>query len=247
MKRFFLFGFLLASCGIKANPEVLKEPEVLVKRIGERVYVKSLSGEIRIKGFEKLEDYWIKDEREAFCFLVERIGGKSKKFCVEKALEEKPTIELSEDKESVKLTAKGFESYRLYPVKGGKVLLEGGVDLKGEIKLERSYWERCYALTGIEGLRESSFIDFCIKPKEPPPVEEVKNLQIRVGKEKLYLVWFYDKDYKEFIIYKEGKEIGRTVGFSFEVPIPEKGSTFTIKVISPLGFESEGESINYKP
>ncbi|MFN3871322.1 MAG: hypothetical protein ACK4MW_07575, partial [Aquificaceae bacterium] len=146
-----------------------------------------------------------------------------------------------------KLVAKGFEGYRLYPLKDGKPLLEPGIGFKGEINLERGYWERCYALTGVEGLRESPFVDFCVRPKEPPPIEEVKGLQIRVGEKRLYIVWFYDRDYREFVIYQNGKEIGRTVGFSFEVPIPERESTFTVRVINSLGFESKGISVDYKP
>lgn len=69
MKRLLLLAFPLAGCGIKANPEVLKSPEVDVKRIGQKVYVKSLSGEIRVKGFERYGDYWVKEAERAFCFL----------------------------------------------------------------------------------------------------------------------------------------------------------------------------------
>ncbi|MFN7065518.1 MAG: hypothetical protein ACK4OF_05170 [Aquificaceae bacterium] len=247
MKRLFLLGLFLVGCGIKANPQVLKEPEVTVKRIGDRVYVKSLSGEIKIRDFEKLGDYWIKRDSSNFCFLVERIGGKSKRFCVDRSLEDMPSIKLLEEEDHAKLIAYGFEEYRLYSMRGGLVLLESPTVFKAVINLQRDYWERCYALTGLREGKETEFLSFCIKPKEPPPVEDVKNPQIRLGDKRLYLVWFYEGEYREFVVYKDGKEAGRTVGFAFELPIPEGDSIYTIKVINPLGFESKGISIDYRP
>ncbi|MEN3027672.1 MAG: hypothetical protein ABDH29_00235 [Aquificaceae bacterium] len=243
---FSLFLFL-SGCGIKASPEVLKPPEVEIRRIGDWVYVRSLSGEIRLKDFEKVGSYWRKERREAFCFHVERVGGKSGRFCLGPAMEKKASLQILEENGSVKVTASGFEAYRLYPVKEGLIQLEEGKSFGGVLSLERDYRERCYLLTGLEGSAESPPVGFCVKPKEPPPVEEVEKLEIREGKEKLYLVWSYPKDYREFVLYSEEKEIGRTVGFSFEVPKPEGRRTFRVKVISPLGFESKGLEISYSP
>ncbi len=71
----------LASCGIKAKPEPLPRPQVDIKRVGHLVLVKSLEGDVRVKGFEREGLYWVKREQEAFCFVVERVGGKGKR-CV---------------------------------------------------------------------------------------------------------------------------------------------------------------------
>ncbi len=240
----FLFS---AGCGIKAKPEVLKGPEVAIKRIGDKVYVKSLSGEIRVKGFEKVGDYWIKENKEAFCFVVERVGGKPNKFCVERAIEERPYLKVEEEKDFVRLMLLGFEAYRLYPLKEKSIDLEEGKDFKNSLRLERDYWERCYAITGIKGILESQPVELCVKPKPPPVVKEVEKLEVRTGENKLYLVWFYKENYKEFVIYERGKEIGRTTGFAFEIPLPKDKTSFTVKAISPLGFESKGVSVDYNP
>lgn len=246
-KSLFILLVFLSSCGIKANPEVLKEPEVVVRRIGDKVYVKSLSGDIRVKGFERVNGYWVKEDPEAFCFFVERLKGKGKKFCVGKAIQEEPTLKFLEEEEHVKVLTYGFESYRLYDIKEGLLLLESYVEFKDVKDIERDYWERCYAITGIRDTWESPPVSFCIKPKKAPHIEDVKNLEIRIGIEKLYLVWFYDGDYREFVVYMDGKEVGRTVGFSFELPIPKEKAIFTVKVIGPLGFESKGSRVIYNP
>lgn len=246
-KAFFSLLLFLSACGIKANPEVLKEPEVVVKRIGDKVYVKSLSGDIKIKDFEREGEYWIKERSEAFCFFIERVGGKGKKYCVGKSLQEKPALEILEKEEYVRLLAYGFENYKLYSIKDGILLLESGEEFKNTKEIKRDYWERCYAVTGIKNSSESAFVNFCVKPKKAPPVEDVKRLEIRQSQEKLYLVWFYDKEYREFVVYMNGEEIGRTVGFVFEMPIPKEKVIFTVKVIGPLGFESGGISVVYNP
>ncbi len=247
MKRLLPITFLIAGCGIKAKPEVLKDPEVEIKRIGKRVYVRSLSGEVRIKGFEREGDYWVKEEEKPFCFVVERIEEASKKFCLDGALREEPSLKLVEEEGFVKLYPSGFEAYRLYELKNGSILLETSKTFREAIRLEKDYWERCYALTGIKGGVESEPLKFCIKPKPPPPVPEVEKLELRVGKHSIYLVWFYKGEYREFVVYKDRKEIGRTTGFSFETEPPKVKTTFTVKVVSPLGFESKGISVDYNP
>ncbi len=246
MKRLIPFLFLLAGCGIKANPEVLKAPEVEIRRIGQKVYVRSLSGEVQIKGFERQGDYWVKEEEGPFCFVVERIGESSKKFCVAGALEEKPSLKIEEG-EVIEVYASNFEAYRLYNLRDSSLSLESAKTFRESIKLERDYWERCYAITGIRGNVESQPVEFCVKPKPPPTVSEVDGLEVREGRQALYLVWFYGQDYREFIIYRDGKEIGRTTGFAFETEIPKEKTTFTVKVVSPLGFESKGRSVYYSP
>ncbi len=247
MKRLIPFFFLLASCGIKANPEVLKVPEIEVRRIGQKVYVKSLSGEVRIDGFERQGDYWVREEERPFCFVVERIGEGSKKLCVVGALEEKPSLKISEGEAHIEVYASNFEAYRLYNLIDSSLSLENAKIYRESIQLERDYWERCYAITGIKESVESQPVEFCVKPKPPPTVPEVDGLEVREGKQALYLVWSYGQDYREFVIYRDGKEIGRTSGFAFETELPKGKTTFTVRAVSPLGFESKGRSVDYSP
>ncbi len=248
MKRFLPILLFASGCGIKANPQVLKDPEVEIKRLGEEVYVKSLSGEIRVRGFERQGDYWVKKEKEPFCFVVERLGEASRKLCVNRALEEKPSLRFLEGVDHIELVPSGFDVYRVYSIgEDGSLVLDSFKTFKQAITLQRDYWERCYALTGVRDGEESSPVSFCIKPKPPPPIPEVDGLEIRVGKDNLYLVWFYEDNYREFVIYKNGKIIGRTTGYAFETEIPKEKATFTVRVVSPLGFESKGVSVYYSP
>ncbi|MCX8164644.1 MAG: hypothetical protein N3D14_04545 [Aquificaceae bacterium] len=246
MRWFALFFLLLASCGIKANPEVLKAPDVEIKRMGNKVYVRSLSGEIRVKDFERLGVYWVKERSDNFCFNVERVGGRHQRFCVGSALDKIPYFKLQEEGGFVKLLPDGFELYRLYPIKDDMPVLEEGKIFRGSLNLERTYWKVCYFLTGVDGVLESQPLKLCIKPMPPPPIAEVKNLEIREGEDRLYLVWFYQEEYREFVVYKNGKELGRTTGFSFELK-ERVQALYTVKVISPLGFESKGTSVHYSP
>lgn len=247
MKKALLSTLLLTSCGIKANPEVLKPPEVQVKRIGKVVYVRSLSGEIRVNDFQKRGPYWVKEEEKGFCFSVQRIGGKTKQFCVEGLVAGEPQLTLEEREDSVTLTAQGFEKYALYPTREGEMLFVQRKEFLSQVRIDRDYWKRCYAVTGLERLSESVPVHFCLEPKPPPPIEEVKNLEVRVGKEKLYLVWSYDADYSEFVILIDNFEVGRTKGLSFELPMLREGSQVIVKVVSPMGFESRGASVVYSP
>lgn len=247
MKKLMPLALLLAGCGIRANPQVLKHPEVEIRRIGEKVYVKSLSGEIRVRGFERQGNYWVRVEGNPFCFTVERLGEGSRRFCVEQAREERPSIRLVEEESHVAVIPSGFESYRLYALREGSLLLETVRTVGEHARLERDYWERCYALTGLRGNVESRPVEFCIKPKPPPTVPEVEGLELRRGRHALYLLWFYEHHYREFVIYRDGKEVGRTGGFAFETGLPEGRATFTIKVVSPAGFESKGRTVDYSP
>ncbi|MCX8075431.1 MAG: hypothetical protein N3C57_00215 [Aquificaceae bacterium] len=247
MRKLFLLLSLLAGCGIKSNPKVLEYPVVDIKRIGERVYVKSLSGDIRIKGFERLGNYWIKDNPEGFCFLVERIGERSKNFCVEPSTSIVPSFELLEKDEKVIVLPSGFESYYLYPVKDNAIVVEEGKAFIDSVVIQRDYWQRCYAVAGISGSIQSKAVGLCVKPKPPPRVADVKSLEIREGSRSIYALWSYDEDYREFVVYVDYKEVGRTKGFAFELPKPEKKVVISVKVINPMGFESEGYFVDYSP
>jgi len=237
----------LASCGIKAKPEPLPRPQVDIKRVGHLVLVKSLEGDVRVKGFEREGLYWVKREQKAFCFVVERVGGKGEKVCVKEGLKEKPSYRLVEEGAVVKIYPSGFTTYYLYPEEGGKPAWEKGKKFYQSLEVEREYVQRCYFLTGVKEGVESEPAELCIKPKPPPYVAPVERLELRLGELSLYLVWFYEKPYREFLVYENGRLLGSTTGFSYEVKKPSKPTTYEVRVVSPEGFESQGVQIFYNP
>lgn len=238
---------LLFSCGIKANPEPLPKPEVQIWRVGEYVYVYSLSGNVEVKGFQKEDNYWYIKRGDAFCFDVQRVEGKRGKFCVQEAIKEKPSVRFIEEVDRLGLFPQGFQSYMLYPVEDGKVKVQKGRAIKEPIELQRDYFRRCYALAGVKGNLQSEPVNFCIEPKPPPSIAEVQRLELRFGERRAYLLWSYVEEYREFLIFKNGKLLGSTVGFAYEIDPPSRGDTFTVKVVHPLGFQSSGTSLTYSP
>lgn len=249
MLYLFLFPLLLLSCGVKTNPQPLPEPVVEVKRIGSKVYVRSLQGEIQVEGFEKSGEWFVKEQSSSFCFKVKRLGGRTEKFCVKRALETKPAVYVREDQESVLIIAEGFPSYRLYPVLDGSVRLSEGMEFKGEYKISKDYYKRCYAITGVVEGQESQPYKFCIASKPAPPIKDVQRLEYQEVSGKIYIFWSYTPDelFSEFIVYKNGKKVGSTEAYMYEDNLPEEKTTYTVKVRNKLGFESPGVSITYSP
>ncbi|ADO45968.1 conserved hypothetical protein [Hydrogenobacter thermophilus TK-6] len=249
MLYLLLFFLALSSCGIKANPKPLPEPSVEIRRIGERLYVRSLQGDVQVEGFEKLDGWFVKESRHALCFQVRRIGGKSAKFCAGKPVESKPTVKLKEDTQSVLVIASGFPSYRLYALSEGRLNLPQVAQFKEEYRINKDYFERCYALTGRVDIRESEPYTFCVRAKEAPPLKDVERLEYQVVEGKIYLFWSYTPDelFKEFVIYRNGKQVGSTSSYIYEDTLPEKETTYTVKVRNKLNLESGGVSITYSP
>lgn len=237
----------LASCGIKANPEPLPKPKVEIKRVGKLVLVASLEGNIKVRGFEQQGPYWIKEEEKAFCFLVERVEGKKEKVCVKEAIKEKPNYKLVEEGNKVKIYASGFNSYYLYPQEEGMPAWNKGEKFYHSVEVEKGYTEKCYFLTGVREGVESEPARLCIGAKPPPYVEPVEKLELRLGEYKAYLLWYYEKPFKEFLVYQNGRLLGSTTGFSYELEKPSKPTTYEVKVINPEGFESQGVKLFYNP
>ncbi|MEZ0361813.1 MAG: hypothetical protein ABWK04_07995 [Hydrogenobacter sp.] len=246
---YLLVLLILSSCGIKANPEPLPEPLVEIRRLGDNVYVRSLQGNIQVEGFEKLDGWFMKEDKEAFCFIVRRIGGKSGKFCVGKSIQKKPAVILKENDSNLLIEASGFPSYRLYPLSDGKLDILNGAEFRGIYRISRDYFRRCYAITGVLDAVESEPYNFCVEAKKVPPIKDVERLEYQTISDKIYLIWSYTPDdlFKEFVIYKDGKEVGSTQSYMYEDTLPEGKTTYTVKVRNKLGFESSGRSITYSP
>ncbi|MFN3814152.1 MAG: hypothetical protein ACK4SM_05975 [Aquificaceae bacterium] len=234
---------------MKAKPKPLPEPMLEVKRVGSMVYVRSLQGETEIKGFERWDEWFKKREEKAFCFDVKRLGGKSAKVCVGEALKRKPTAGFLEMEDKVLIEPEGFFDYKLYSVQNGSIDLYSWKVIKGKHSIERDYFKRCYALTGVEQDVESEPLIFCIDPKKPSEVKDVNRLEYQVVDKKIYIFWSYEPDelFEEFTVYKDGKLIGSTKTNMYEDALPNRKAVYTVKVKNRLGLESKGESVFYNP
>lgn len=243
------FFILLSSCGMKTKPEPLPKPMLEVKRVGSMVYVRPLQGEIDIKDFERWDGWFEKKQEKAFCFEVKRLGGKSAKVCVREALNRKPTAAFLGMEDRVLIKPEGFSDYKLYSIKNGKMDPSSGKAIKGDHSIERDYFKRCYALTGVEQSIESEPLIFCVDPKKPPEVKDVSRLEYQVVDKKVYIFWSYETDelFEEFTVYKNGKLIGSTKTNMYEDKLPEEKTLYTVRVKNRLGFESKGVNILYSP
>lgn len=249
MLYLFLLPLLLLSCGVKTNPQPLPEPIVEVKRIGSETYVRSLQGEIQVEGFEKVGEWFVKEQSSAFCFKIKRLAGRTEKFCVKKASETKPVVYVRESQDTVLLLAEGFPSYRLYPVLNGRLNPSEGQQFKGQHTISRDYRKRCYAITGERDQQESQPYELCVAPKPTPPVNDVQRLDYQEVSGKLYIFWSYSPDelFSEFVVYKNGKQVETTQAYIYQDTAPKEKTTYTVKVRNKLGFESPGVSITYSP
>ncbi len=233
---------------MKADPQVLLRPKVEVSRIGDTLYVRSLEGAIKIEGFEEERGFLYRREEKPFCFTVKRVSEGKEKYCVEEALKGVPEVSLSYAGYEVVVRARGYKSYALYTLVEDHRLDPLTRRSVGEsFRLKRGYSKTCYALTGVEGRRETYPHIFCLEPLPPSQVKDVENLEYRTTHRLLILVWSYENEYHSFFVYKDGELLGETKGFSFEIELPKGRTTFTVKVKSKEGFISKGRSITYSP
>jgi len=250
--RFVWFITVLAmvfSCGIKTNPKPLEYPVVEVRRIGDRVYLRSLQGEVVPEGFTKVENYWMRDESGSFCFVVKRLEGKKKRQCVGGLTDQKVSLKVEYDQKRARVHLEGFDLYQLYPLDGDRIDPWSGRQVAGVLELERDYIQRCYLVVGKKKEEYSAPTKFCLEALLHPKVRDVERLDYRVWEDKLYLFWSYEPDelFKEFVILENDKEIGTTRAYIFEVSRKEEETIYKVKVRSIYGKESEGVSISYSP
>jgi len=246
---FFLAFVLIYSCGIKANPKPLENPVIEVKRIGSKVFLRSLEGEVVPEGFVKVENYWLREQAQPFCFVVKRIEGKKRLECVGGLTEEKVSLDLNYYETKVRLNLKGFDVYEVYEVEGGRLNPWTGKKAVDKLELSRDYVRRCYLVVGKRQNNYSEPTEFCIEPLPHPPIKDVDRLDYRVSGENLYLIWSYEPDsfFKEFVIFEDDREIGTTKSHMFELKRKDKKTTYKVKVRSIHGKESDGVILYYSP
>ena len=246
---FFLSLALTYSCGIKANTKPLESPVVELKRIGSKVFLRSLEGEVVPEGFIKTENYWLREQAQPFCFTVKRIEGKKRSECVGGLTEEKVSLDLEYSQEKVKLHLKGFDTYEIYAIEGGRLNPWAGKKLIDKFELDRDYVKRCYLIVGEKQNNYSEPTEFCVEPLSHPPIKEVERLDYRVFEDKLYLIWSYEPDnfFKEFVVLENDRKIGTTRTYMFELKRKDEKVTYKVKVRSIYGKESDGVSLPYSP
>ncbi|WP_448588044.1 hypothetical protein [Thermocrinis sp.] len=240
---------LLFSCGIKTNTKPLEEPVLEIKRIGNKVFLRSLEGEVLPEGFVKVGNYWVREEVGQFCFFVKRVEGKKKRECVGDLTSEKVSINLEYEGDRAIINFKGFGMHEVYALEEGRANPWTGKKVKDKIELERGYLPTCYLVVGKEGNTYSEPTQFCVEPMPHPPIREVDKLEYRVWEDKLYLVWSYEPDelFKEFVVLENEKEIGTTKAYVFELKRKDEKTTYQVRVRSIYGKESEGVKLSYNP
>ncbi len=245
----FLTLGLTYSCGIKSNPKPLEDPVVEVRRIGAKVFLRSLEGEVIPEGFSRIDNYWVREQIQPFCFLVKRVEGKKKRQCVGGLTQEKVSIDVEYHQNKVKLNLKGFDTYELYAIEGDRLSPWGGKKVLEHLEVNRDYIKRCYLIVGKRGDTYSEPTEFCVDPLPHPPIKEVERLDYRVLGDRLYLIWSYEPDdfFKEFVVFEDDREIGTTKAYMFELKRQDKKTTYKVKVRSIYGKESNGVSLSYNP
>jgi hypothetical protein len=245
----FLALALTYSCGIKANTKPLESPVVELKRIGSKVFLRSLEGEVVPEGFIKIENYWLREQAQPFCFAVKRIEGKERTECVGGLTEERVSLDLTYYENRVRLNLKGFDTYEVYELEGERLNPWTGKKAVDGLELNRDYVKRCYLVVGKRQNAYSEPTEFCVEALPHPPIKEVERLDYRVFGDKLYLIWSYEPDnfFKEFVVLEGDKEIGTTRTHMFELKRKDKKVTYKVKVRSIYGKESDGVSLSYSP
>lgn len=240
---FFLFLLFLLSCGIKAPPKPLPEPQFQVKRIGSYVYV--IGEAIEVKGFEKSGNFWYKKNKNSFCFNVRHIKGKSKKVCVSEANFEKPKVLIKEFQRNIVIipVEKGiFRVYRI--IKDDLVNPTALKEFQKEIKIPKEYKEFYIGITKVVGRGyESSPKVVKILPKPYPVPESPYSGGYILSKGKIVIYWFH-KDYenlKGFNIYKNGIKLNKnpTKKTTFTDRIPNEKTIYKITAVNSFGMESK--------
>jgi len=249
---FFSFFFLfLLSCGIKAPPKPLPEPQFEIKRIGSYVYV--IGEAIEVKGFEKNGNFWYKKNKNSFCFNIKHIKGKSKKVCVPEANLEKPQVAVKELKESIVIipVEKGiFRVYRI--IKDDLVNPTALKEFQKEIKIPREYKKFYIGITKVLGKGyESSPKVVKISPKPYPAPDPPYSGGYIPSIGKIVIYWFH-RDYENlsgFNIYKNGVKLNKKPlkTATFIDKFPREKTVYKITAVNSFGVESKPLEITVYP
>ncbi len=246
----FIFVYIL-GCGIKKYPVPLPYPEFTIKRIGDKVYLIPETKGIKPEGFVKKGNIFMRIEGDPFCFKVTHELGRSVMRCVEGAKGEPPSVRVTDLGEEVDLRLGGYNSFRLYRVSGGDIILPHFLETdEGEVRLKKSTKGMRVAISGVlKGVEsEPAYVEVPAKEILPPPSPEDLRLIVREGT--LYLYWWHkDEDILGFIIRKNGMTVtDRPIrSYVFSEPTPEEETTYEVIAVNRFGKESLPAKITYRP
>ncbi len=238
--------FISISCGIKRSPVPLEYPKFSTKVIGNVMYIIPEGGINKPEGFKYMGNFIYKSVSKGECIVITAPHRKKKKVCIENTITKKPKVKLEEHEDYILLRVSGFERYVLYPYGEFPLFKQGREFGTSEIRLNKDYEKKCYALTGVIGNYESPFYRFCVTPKPLPTPPPPESLSLFVFKDRLLLVWSFKEGF-EYILYRNGKEIKRLKGNIFIDKLPKGETLYEVVAISPLGAKSKPAKVLYRP
>ncbi len=245
----FMFLSLMFSggCGIKKPPKPPPYPEFQVKRIGDLVYVITSDREVVVEGFVKGEGFWYRREAGKFCFKVSHRRGRSVLSCVEGKVSGMPEVEMRVLDDRVVITARGFKSYRVYPVKEMLIPKEVG-GFENKIVLKRGYKMKRYGITGVVRGAETEPVIVEVPPLEPPVPEPPRDLSYTVRGKRIFIFWKGEEEVS-YLVYRGDKLLTprpiRANIFVDEIPPP--GTIYRVVAVNRFGKRSKPAVIVYRP
>ncbi|WP_457601163.1 hypothetical protein [Hydrogenivirga sp.] len=246
---FFLNPFLLLSCGIKTDVEPLPKPDYSLKRVGEFVYVIPKDAKVIPEGFQRRGKFFIKRNRDRFCFKVRHLEGREELACVKEAQEFKPSLrtELSESELTVLFDTPGL--YRVYPYKDSLIPLPLKEVKDKKVSLERLYKPYRVAITRVVGSVETSPRILEVPPRKPPPPPKPESLRLAVKGGKVYLYWWSEEEGLRFLVYRDGKLLTEEPVFQnvFVDTLPEGKALYEVRAVNKFGAVSEPARVIYRP
>ncbi len=239
-------AFSLSACGIKAPPKPPAPPQVLVKRIGEYIYIKPVGNEkLKVKGFTYENGIFLKKDKSSACF---EIKGKesSSLYCVPPAIEKRPLIVKAYRKFRIHIILKGFKRYRLYkhPIDKPFNPFQESITTGNNAILPPDFSSFCYAITGIEDGIESSPTEVCFKKQTPPIPQTPKNLNFMIYNGKIYIYWEPNEDNGYtigYLVYKNDKLLTKKPIHSnvFVDKLPKGFTVFKVEAVGEYGTKSK--------
>jgi len=217
--------------------------------MGEYVFV--IGKNLEVEGFKKGRDYWYTTKREAFCFQVKRVEGKTKKACVEEAPILLPEVSVKEEEEFLVLAGEEGKLYRVYPYSGDHPEPFALQEFKGRGKLKKRYAPYSVALTEVLNGTESSPLVLFVPPKKPPSPPPPEGLSYLLHDGKIVFYWFHPEPERivGFRLYLNGKPLNEKplFVFTYELPLTSGRLTFGVSAVNSFGVESKVITKTFDP
>jgi hypothetical protein len=239
-------AFSLSACGIKAPPKPPAPPQVLVKRIGNYIYIKPVGNEkLKVKGFSYENGIFFKKDKSSACFEI-KVAESSSLYCVPPAIEKRPIVLKAYRKFRIHLELSGFKRFRLYKHIPGKPFnpFQESVVVGKKAVLPPDFSAFCYAITGLENGIESLPEEVCFRQQKPPTPKTPQNVNFMVYKDKIYIYWEPNEDSGYtigYLVYKNGKLLTKKPIHSnvFVDKLPKGFTVYDIQAVGEYNTKSK--------